>query len=51
MPKFTVLTPLEHDGKPYTIDSTIELKRPEQIEPLIAVAAIAPLADKSPEQP
>lgn len=42
MPKFTVKSPLEHDGKPYRVGSTVEMSD-GQAELLVTLGRVEPV--------
>lgn len=46
MSKYHVLSPVEHDGKSYEVDSEIEVKDEKQAKALIASGVIAEHAPK-----
>ncbi len=47
MPKYTVKSPLRHDGKDCAVDSPVEMDE-KTAAPLIAVGAIEPESEKAP---
>lgn len=50
MPIFSVISPIQHDGKPYAEGSTIQMEQ-EQAEPLLELKAIIPLGSTVAEVP
>ena len=50
MPKYTALTPIEHDGKPYAEGEPITLTE-DQAAPLLALKAVEPAAGRAKAKP